>query len=197
MGRLSDAINLGYWERKVRTDIMAKEFSKATRELEKEVAEIVKKLDNLPKEYTQRRKLYLLRKAGKEFVKTVQNNISDSKYNHYRYKKNNVTGESEKITYHSGNLRKSIKVLRFRKSKNAVYVGPRVVRKTHADAKNSGLNDNIVDPFYAAMVEYGTRHSEPQGYMAKGYEQGRIKALNILVRGVERILKSYEKKNRV
>lgn len=197
MGRLSDAINLGYWERKVRTDIMAKEFSAATRELEKEVAAIVKKLDNLPREYTQRRKLYLLRKAGKEFVKTVQNNISDSKYNHYRYRKNKTTGEPEEITYYSGNLRKSIKVLRFRKSKNAVYVGPRVVRKAHENAISYGRNDNVVDPYYAAMVEYGTRHSEPQGYMAKGYEQGRIKALNVIVKGVERILKSYERKNKV
>lgn len=197
MGRLSDAINLGYWERKVRSDIMAREFSAATRELEKEVAAIVKKLDNLPKEYTQRRKLYLLRKAGKEFVKTVQNNISDSKYNHYRYRKDKMTGEPIKITYYSGNLRKSIKVLRFRKSKNAVYVGPRVVRKAHQKAKSYGMNDNVVDPFYAAMVEYGTRHSEPQGYMAKGYEQGRIKALNVIVKGVERILKSYERKNKV
>lgn len=197
MGRLSSFVNMAKWERSVRADIMAKEFSRDIRAFEKETAEILKKLDNLPKEFTERRRLYLLRKAGKEFVKTVQNNIQDSRHDHYRYVKKVGFTKPKKITYKSGNLRKSIKVLRFRKAKNSIYVGPKVISKSKENnVETFGANDKDVDPYYAHMVEYGTRHSAPRGYMKKGYQAGRVKALDIINKGIKRIVKSYEKKNK-
>ena len=197
MGRLSSFVNMAKWERAVRSELMAKEFSKEIKALEKETVEILKKLDNLPKEFTERRRLYLLRKAGKEFVNSVQENIQDSRHDHYRYVKKVGNAEPTKITYKSGNLRKSIKVLRFRKAKNSIFVGPKVIsRSKENNLTTFGANNKDVDPYYAHMVEYGTRHSAPQGYMKKGYQKGRLKALDTLNKGVKRIFKSYEKKNK-
>ena len=68
MGRLSSFVNMAKWERAVRSEIMAKEFSKEIKALEKETVEILKKLDNLPKEFTERRRLYLLRKAERSLL---------------------------------------------------------------------------------------------------------------------------------
>lgn len=82
---------------------------------------------------------------------------------HYRYKE--VGGEKIKIAYHPGNLKKSIRVLDLRRTQN-VFVGPKVSKR--GKARRYGVG-NLVDAYYAHMVEYGTMHSRAKPYMRPGF----------------------------
>ena len=181
MGRLIDTqrFTAGLRSKKLRG-----ELDQIINDLNKQSAEIIKELDKLPKEFTKRRRKSAMRKAAKVFVKECQSFVKDSDRNHFRYK------DGKPIEYVSGNLRKSIQVLRLRKAINSVYVGPKITRKS---LQKYGESEKTTQPFYAHMVEYGTKHSAPQGYMRKGFSSGKTEALNVLTKEVQKIFKRYEK----
>lgn len=172
----------------LRSQAMLNETQAMVAELEKDLVAILRKINAIPQEFTQRRRSIVLTKAGKVFVGTIRRNINDSWDDNYRYLTN-----GEKIKYHAGNLRKSIQVMRFRRSKNAVFVGAKITRK---DLDEYGQTEKTTDPYYAHMVEYGTRHSEPQPFMRPGFERGKNEALRVLQVGMEKIVKQYERKIR-
>jgi HK97 gp10 family phage protein len=162
------------------------DYDKNAREMQREINRIVKKLDKLPKEFTKRRKKLLLNKAAKIFVASIRNFTPISDKPHKRYSDGKV-----QATYYPMNLYNSIQPMRFRKS-DATFVGPKLTRK---ELTVYGGNEKTTQPYYAHMVEYGTKHSAPVGYMRKGWAQGKNLATFALVKGVERIIKQYEKKH--
>lgn len=167
----------------LRSQRLAQESRQLVDGLQRDVQAILRQLDHLPQEFTQRRRARVLTKAGKVFVREVQSFVNDS----------GIVREVNGKKYYSGNLRKSIQVIRFRRSKNAVFVGPKITRKK---LDEYGQTEKTTDPYYAHMVEYGTRHSEPQPFMRPGFERGKNEALRVLQVGMERIVKQYERKIR-
>ena len=62
MGRFG--LDMKALTRSVMADRQRAVFQKELKEYNREVQKVIKKLDKLPKEFTQRRRQYLLRKAG-------------------------------------------------------------------------------------------------------------------------------------
>ena len=91
-----------------------------------EVAQAIKKLRSLKKELSKRELQKPLRESAKILVKEARSNIPKSSKVHHRYSTAKVVGKIRapkgfgKIvaTYYPGNLRRSLRVLTFRKSKN-------------------------------------------------------------------------------
>lgn len=183
MGRL---IDVARYAAGVRSQQLQREMMNFQRDINREVNQIVKKLDKLPEQFTKRRRNILLRKASKIFVSTVQANVPISDRPHKRY---NQDGKVV-ATYLPKNLYNSIQSMKFRKS-DAVFVGPKITRKK---LSVYGASTKTTDPYYAWMVENGTKHIAPRSYMRKGFESGKFLALHALREGVERIVKQYERK---
>ena len=181
MGRL---IDVNRYAAGLRSKQLTKELEGIVKDMNKQTGELLKELDKLPKEFTKRRRKSAMRKAGKVFVKTCQSFVKDSKANHFRYNK------GEPIEYVSGNLRRSIQVLNLRKAMNSVYVGAKITRKS---LDKYGESDKTTQPYYAHMVEYGTKHSAPQGFMRKGFSAGKGEAMLTLQSEIKKIFKRYEK----
>lgn len=174
--------------RSVLADRQRAAFQKELKQYNREVQKVLKTLDDLPKEFTKRRRQYLLRKAGNVIKSKALTFINDKK-------KPNVYNKDDgtQIAYLQGNLRRSMDLMRFRKAKNSIYVGPRLYRKN--DLPVYGRTLKTAQPYYARMVEYGTRHSAPKPFMATGFRAGKSEAKNIIVKGCERIIRSYKRKN--
>jgi len=81
---------------------------------------------------------------------------------HHRYSNGKIVA-----TYYPGNLRRAIKVLKFNRSKYAVFVGAKL------DKTGSGgdFKGNRVDGYYLHMVEYGTDKQSAQPFFRPGAEQ--------------------------
>lgn len=95
---------------------------------------------------------------------------------HYRYvsllagKGHRMSKGSGEIaaTYVPGNLKGSVKTMRFSRSKNTVFVGPKIAR-----GRTTGkFGPSRPDAYYAHMVEHGTVHSRAKPYMDKAAAQG-------------------------
>ena len=185
MGRFG--LDMKALTRSVMADRQRAVFQKELKEYNREVQKVIKKLDKLPKEFTQRRRQYLLRKAGNVIKDKALTFIND------KAKPNVYNRDGRKVTYVEGNLRRSMDIMRFRKAKNSVYVGPRLYRKD--DLNVYGRSLKTAQPYYARMVEYGTRHSAPKPFMATGFRAGRAEAKAVIVKGVQRIIRSYKRTN--
>jgi HK97 gp10 family phage protein len=181
MGRLVDVKR---YAAGLRSKRLTGELNDIVKDMNKQTTELIKELDRLPKAYTKRRRKSAMRKAGKVFVETCQSFVKDSKESHFRYK------NGEPIEYVSGNLRRSIQVLNLRKAVNSVYVGAKITRKS---LSKYGDSDKTTQPYYAHMVEYGTKHSAPQGFMRKGFSAGKGQAIIVLTSEIKKIFKRYEK----
>ncbi|MEO0132752.1 MAG: HK97-gp10 family putative phage morphogenesis protein [candidate division WOR-3 bacterium] len=99
---------------------------------------------------------------------------------HYRYKK----GQGKVATYFPGNLRRSIKRLNFRRTKD-VWVGP------FLDKTNSGgiySSDTKVDGYYAHFVEYGTTRAPAQPFVATGLATVAPIALRLAVDAMKKLI---------
>lgn len=146
--------------------------------IQTDVKKIARQLKGLPKELQKREVKRLYRKAAKPLIKAARANVKDG--DHKPYKRFNAT-------YHSGNLRKSIKVLPLRKIKNAIMVAPRVVRKASGDYGKG----NRVNAWYAHMVEYGTIKFSGQRYMTRAVNSTRTQVQKIITQGATKIINQY------
>ena len=175
--------------RSVMADRQNAVFQQDLKAYNKEVQQALKVLNKLPKEFTERRRMYLLRKAGDVIKGKALTFIRDKKKDQTRTRKD---GKEE--VFVKGNLRRSMDIMKFRKAKNSVYVGPKIYKKDNLQVY--GLNKKTAKPYYAHMVEYGTRHSAPNPFMSTGFRAGRNEAMGIINKGITRIAKAYAKKNR-
>jgi len=112
----------------------------------------------------------ILEYAAKPIIQAAQQKAPKGAAVHYRYAKQSrrsPKGSGRIVaTYHPGNLKGSVQILKkLRRSKN-VYVGP-VVRKGKVFGKS------ISDGYYAHMVEYGTSNQSAQPFMRPAYESAR------------------------
>lgn len=99
---------------------------------------------------------------------------------HYRYKK----GQGKVATYFPGNLRRSVKRLPLRRTRD-VWVGP-FLDKTNAGGIYS--SDAKVDGYYAHFVEYGTVRAPAQPFVDAGLATAAPIALRLAVDAMKKLI---------
>lgn len=85
-------------------------------------------------------------------------------------------------TYQPGNLRKSFRALRFRRSQ-AVFVGPKL--------------GGSPDGYYAHFTEFGTRHQPAQGYVKAATAAAGQQTLEFATKLIKRRIEQWAAKNSV
>ena len=83
----------------------------------------------------------------------------------------------ERITYKPGNLKRSYRVLKFRRSKLAVFVGAKLGGK--------------VDGYYSHMVNDGTTTQPAQNFVEKGYNATKSAVLVDSINRIKAIVSKY------
>ena len=147
------------------------------KDLSKQVAEVVKKLNTLPKEVRS--------KATKKAIRPAANLIRDAA------KGNSPVGD----TNDGVSLKDSIKTFSLRKSKLALFVAPKMPKKVRtADNKERAKSGH---PYYAHWVEFGTRKMKGRAYMRRAYDAKKNAAIELIKKGVETVLSNWEKKNKI
>lgn len=71
-------------------------------------------------------------------------------------------------TYNPGNLRGSVRTLRFRRAVNTVFVGPKVAK----GGSKGTFGPRRPDAYYAHMVERGTVNTPAKPFMLPAAQQG-------------------------
>lgn len=149
-----------------------------------------KKLDAL----SIRKRRRILRTAAAPMVAAARKNVDDAPAPVKRYSTAKVFSGKRApkgsgtvaATYYPGNLKKSIRTMTFRKSRDAVFIGPKAWKKTSGG--DFGKDDNRVDPYYAHMVHDGTSTSQANPYMLRAFESTKSVARNILERELKRTI---------
>ena len=108
-----------------------------------EIEAIARKMQKSVKDFEKKDRRSLLRAAAGPVRKAVKRKTPVSKYGHTRY------SGSKKIKYNPGNLRRSMKVLVFRRSPD-VFVGPKWGGKT-GSSEYGGVGQPV-DGYYYAMA---------------------------------------------
>lgn len=169
--------------------------------MQKEINEAIKKLRLLPKEFRKKEKRKVLRKAAKPLIQAARNNIGDSDEPHYRYKTSKASsnikapkGSGNVIAvYHPGNLRKSIRALTFRKSSD-IFVGPKLAKRGSGGHYGKG---NTVDGYYAAFMEFGTRHMAGSAYMRRAVPVATTAVQRIIIDETKKSIDKFVIKNKI
>jgi hypothetical protein len=125
--------------------------------LNKELQEVLKGLSDVPKQFTDTKVRQALRHALAPVRQTARAITPRSDKAHYRYEKN--TGKKKgkgkgviKAIYAPGHLSKSLRILTFRRSKRALFVGPKFDSKAGRAGGLFGASPTKVDAYYAHMV---------------------------------------------
>jgi len=168
-------------------------------ELQKEIAGAILKLKGLSKA-ANRAVNASLSKAAIPLLEEIEGRAPVSDAPHYRYSTPKASGKirapkgSGKIiaTYTPGNLERSFQVLKFRKAKNAVFVGP----KLDKEGSTGTFSGSRTDGYYAAWQEFGAPNAgvPPRPFIgpsvaAVSSQVGRI-AVDELQKAIERYTKS-------
>lgn len=149
-----------------------------------------KKLDAL----SVRKRRRILRKAAAPMVIAAQRNVDDAPAPVKRYSTAKVFsgsrapkgGGTVEATYYPGNLKKSIRTMTFRKSKDAIFVGPKAWKK--GSSGDFGKSEDRVDPYYAHMVHDGTSTSQANPYMLRAFESTKNVSKAILERELKKTI---------
>ena len=152
------------------------------RALKKEISRTVEKLRAVAKALPDKEVKKMLIEAAKPIVDQARSAAPVSKRIHKRWKDGKHVA-----TYHPGNLRRSIKVLRggvFRKTKN-VFIGPALTKDS-----TGVFRGKRVDAYYAHMVEFGTSRQPGRRYMQKGFNRGARHSLQIMKKKIKEQIES-------
>lgn len=130
-----------------------------------------KRLERALVDYSEKDRKRITRKAAQKVAVAARRNpgFSDSKKPHYRGRGNT------RIKYNPGNLRRSLKVLSFRRTNDA-FIGPQFAKRK---AKEYGGVGQPVDGYYAAML-FGSSLAFIRKVLAPALRNGRNAALAIL-----------------
>lgn len=112
-----------------------------------EINETFAKMEKAVRVFSERDRKKLLRRAARPVRKTMRNKVRVSKRVHYRY----LSG-GQRIAYHPGNYRRSIKTLTQLKRSRSVFVGPNLGGQ--AGVYEYGRPGQPTDAYYYAMA-YG------------------------------------------
>lgn len=168
--------------------------------MQQEVETVIKKLRALPKEFSKKKKRQILRKAAKPLIQTARNNIPTSDEPHYRYKTAKAAsgirapkGEGNIVAvYHPGNLAASIGALVFRRSGD-LFVGPRLQKRGAFGEFGKGK----VDGYYAAFLEFGTKHISGVHYMRRAVPTATPAVQKIIIAESKKVIEDFAKKNKI
>ena len=114
-------------------------------EINREIDAWIKKVEGSVSDFNKRDRRKILVRAAKPVVKTARRLAPKSAKPHYR------KDGTKRIKYNPGNLKRSIKRLPLRKSRDA-FVGPQFAKKKVAEYGGPG---QPTDAYYAAMI-YGS-----------------------------------------
>jgi hypothetical protein len=165
---------------------------------EKDVRDIIKNLEKLPKAIgvtpkgkvvtREKRTQAALRKSAKAFLPHLQKNTPRGSKMHARYPKN-----GDPIKYYPGNARRSMKVFKLAKANPlAIFAGP---RKRTGPKEGDFDSTKHFDPYYVPFLESGTYFGNKRyDILDKSYKQGRDKARSVLKKQVENIFRYYARK---
>lgn len=154
---------------------------------DRDVSKIIRRLNRLPKEYDKARRS-LLKRAAKPVVKAIKGKVRVGTKPHKRYTKDG----KHVATYYPGNLKRSIRTLRFKGSKD-LFVGPRLARK---GSSHGSFRGNKVDGYYGHIVEYGSIKQSSKPFMRPGFRASKARAARIIQIGSSKILRQYARRYR-
>lgn len=132
-----------------------------------------------------------LTEASGILVSAVQARAPQSDKAHFRYNTAKVNkgirapkGKGTiKAVYMPGNLKKSFRTLKFRRSE-AVFVGPKV-------------GNTMPDGYYAHFSEFGTRNQPAQGYVKQAVSAAGRTTLDFAIKLIQRRIEKYAAQNAV
>lgn len=168
--------------------------------IDKELSTVIDKLKKIEKSLDKGKIKKILKDSAKPLLLAARANVPVSEKTHFRYNTAKINrkmrapkGKGNKIAnYSPGNLKRSIQVLRFRKSRHRIYVGPKVAKRNN----KGSFSGRRVDGYYAAWVEFGTRNMKGAHYMSRAFEstKGIVKA-DIIERSKRVIREMARKQN--
>ncbi len=96
-------------------------------------------------------------------------------------------------TYLPGNLKRSIRVLDLKRTKNATIVGAKL-NKGAVSGTFSGMR---ADGYYMHMVEKGTKNWSGKPFFLASWERAKPRVTAIMVKEFERVITKFESENAV
>jgi HK97 gp10 family phage protein len=113
-----------------------------------------------------------LASAAKPLMQSIKSAAPRGKRSHTR-----TSAGGQRITYKSGNLKRSYRVLNFRRAKTGVYVGVKL--------------GGAVDGYYAHFVNDGTINQNAQQFVEKGTNSIKTAVLADSVARISRLVQKY------
>jgi len=165
--------------------------------IQAEINTLIRSLQNIEKE-VKKAALPALTNAARPIVTAARNNADISEATHFRYNTSKLVkgirapkGKGQIVaTYRPGNLKGSIKTMRFRRSNSAVFIGPVLSRNSTGTFGPTLTYEGGIMPtnarsdgYYARFVEYGAPAIgvPPNPFMAPARDQAGGAALRLAV----------------
>ena len=174
-------------------------MSKNRLSLQKEIAQAIAKLkdfSNLVKEEQQA----ILAYAADPLVREIESRAPKGVKIHKRYAqsaggKRSPKGKGKVVaTYHPGNLKKSIRVLRFRRSRD-VFVGGKLAKRGQGGGEFG--RGNKVDAYYMHYVEFGTSKKSARPFIRPSIPAAMPAVAKRVREGYEKLVKTYGKTTKI
>ena len=167
--------------------------------IREEVRIVNKKLERLLDEFSTKERKKILRRAARPMRKAARLGIKDADKPVKRYSTPKVLkglrapkGKGKVVAiYHPGNLRRSIKILSFRRAKTAVFVGPKLGKQ---GASQFGKPGQKVDGYYAHIYEFGSVNYRGRAPMRKAFAKTKNNVRALIEEGVDKKIREYKKK---
>lgn len=174
-------------------------YDAAMTDLEREINDAVAMLMKCGKMYYENRQR-VAALGGAYFSAAAEAAAPKSKKEHYRYSTPKLTkklrapkGMGVKVaSYTSGNLGRSINVLKFRQAKSKVFVGAKLARTA-----TGRFNGRRADGYYMHFTEKGTKQQRAQGWFMASWQASKGRVLTIMTKEFERLGRQFEQQNRV
>jgi HK97 gp10 family phage protein len=178
--------------------------------IQSEVNALIRSLQNIEKE-VKKAALPALTKAARPIVTAARNNADISEATHFRYNTSKLVkgirapkGKGQVVaTYRPGNLKGSIKTMRFRRSNSAVFIGPILARSsTGTFGPTSTYEGGIMpsnarsDGYYARFVEFGAPAIgvSPNPFMKPAADQAGTASLRLAVNELKAAIEAAGRK---
>jgi len=171
----------------------------ADNSLARDITDLISRLGKMSEE-VQKRTIPIMSKAALPLIEEIQFRAPVSDEPHDRYSTSKVSssirapkGQGNVVaTYMPGNLERSFSILKFRRSKSAVYVGARL-NKSGSTGTFSGQR---TDGYYAAWQEYGAPAAgiPPRPFVGPAVDAVKNEVLQIAVNEFKKTIEREAKK---
>lgn len=168
-------------------------------QLQREINDLIRKLQGLSTE-VKKESQEAFREAAGPLVSAIKARAPQSDKPHYRYGTAKIAaglrapkGSGQIVaTYMPGNLQRSFKTLKFRRS-SAVFVGPNLAKSN----KSGTFSGARTDAYYAHMVEFGTINNPAQPFVRPAVAAAGGLTLRLATELLKRKITAYARKNAV